>query len=337
MNQKIQQDENQHGLESILRPKSLEDYIGQSKAKRALRLFIEAGKSRGSVAEHILLYGPPGMGKTTLSRIMAAELKGELKVTSGPAIEKTGDLAAILTNLKDNDVLFIDEIHRLPKPVEEALYPVMEEFALDIVIGKGPAARTVRLNIPRITIIGATTRVALLSPPMRDRFGLVLRLDNYVSEDMELIVSRSAQILGLPLHEDVVSEISKRARNTPRIANRILKRLRDLHEINKYKIVQKSHILELFNILDIDEHGLDHMDKKYLKIIIEKFEGGPVGLSTLATALSEDKQTLEEYTEPYLIQKGFIKKTPRGRIVTTEGYRVLKLPQTNKDVQPELL
>lgn len=308
MSNKVKQDDNQHGLESVLRPKSLEDYIGQSKAKRALKLFIEAGRSRGSVAEHILLYGPPGMGKTTLSRIMAAELKGELKVTSGPAIEKTGDLAAILTNLKDNDVLFIDEIHRLPKSVEEALYPVMEEFALDIVIGKGPAARTVRLNIPRITIIGATTRVALLSPPMRDRFGLVLRLDNYIPEDMELIVSRSAQILGLPLDESVISEISKRARNTPRIANRILKRLRDLHEVNKYKLVQKNHIMELFSILDIDEYGLDHMDKKYLKIIIEKFEGGPVGLSTLATALSEDKQTLEEYTEPYLIQKGFIKK-----------------------------
>lgn len=337
MSNKVKQDDNQHGLESVLRPKSLEDYIGQSKAKRALKLFIEAGRSRGSVAEHILLYGPPGMGKTTLSRIMAAELKGELKVTSGPAIEKTGDLAAILTNLKDNDVLFIDEIHRLPKSVEEALYPVMEEFALDIVIGKGPAARTVRLNIPRITIIGATTRVALLSPPMRDRFGLVLRLDNYIPEDMELIVSRSAQILGLPLDESVISEISKRARNTPRIANRILKRLRDLHEVNKYKLVQKNHIMELFSILDIDEYGLDHMDKKYLKIIIEKFEGGPVGLSTLATALSEDKQTLEEYTEPYLIQKGFIKKTPRGRIVTAEGYRVLKLPQPHRDIQPELL
>lgn len=337
MTQKVNSEDNQHGLESILRPKSLEDYIGQSKAKRALRLFIEAGRSRGSVAEHILLYGPPGMGKTTLSRIMAAELKGELKVTSGPAIEKTGDLAAILTNLKDNDVLFIDEIHRLPKPVEEALYPVMEEFALDIIIGKGPAARTVRLSIPRITIIGATTRVALLSPPMRDRFGLVIRLDNYVAEDMELIVSRSAQILGLPLHNDVISEISKRARNTPRIANRILKRLRDLHEVNKYARVERKHILELFNILDIDEYGLDHMDKKYLKIIIEKFEGGPVGLSTLATALSEDKQTLEEYTEPYLIQKGFIKKTPRGRIVTTEGYRVLKLPHKQNDVQQELI
>jgi Holliday junction DNA helicase RuvB len=324
-------------LESILRPKTLKDYIGQGKAKNALKLFVDAGKSRGSVAEHILLYGPPGMGKTTLSRIMAAELNGELKVTSGPAIEKTGDLAAILTNLKDNDILFIDEIHRLPKPVEEALYPVMEEFALDIVIGKGPAARTLRLSIPRITIIGATTRIALLSPPMRDRFGLVLRLDNYIEKEMELIVKRSAQLLELPISNEVIVEISKRARNTPRIANRILKRLRDLHEVNKYKNIEHKHILELFSILDIDEHGLDHMDKKYMNIIIEKFDGGPVGLSTLATALSEDKQTLEEYTEPYLIQKGFIKKTSRGRIVTDKGYQVLKLVPPRSILEQEKL
>lgn len=328
-------DTKQSNLESMLRPKNLDDYIGQKKAKRALQLFIDAGKSRGSVTEHILLYGPPGMGKTTLSRILASELQGELKVTSGPAIEKTGDLAAILTNLKDGDVLFIDEIHRLPKPVEEALYPVLEEFALDIVIGKGPAARTVRLSVPRITVIGATTRIALLSAPMRDRFGLVLRLDTYTHSELQLIIKRSADILKLPVEEEVVIEISKRARSTPRIANRILKRLRDLQEVKSFTAINRENIDELFHILDIDEFGLDNMDKVYLQTLIHKFEGGPAGLSTLSTALSEDKQSLEEYTEPYLIQLGFVKKTPRGRIATPKAHTALGISKKDSSVKQE--
>ena len=312
-------------LEPYLRPKTLNEYIGQINAKKALELFIRAGRSRGSVSEHILFYGPPGMGKTTLAHIMSEELKGELKITSGPALEKTGDLAAILTNLQDNDVLFIDEVHRMPKPVEEALYPVLEEFALDIILGKGPSARNVRLSVPKITIIGATTRIALLSPPLRDRFGLVLRLDHYTDEDMEKIVERSAELLKLPLDKHSVSEIAKRSRRTPRIANRILKRVRDLFEVNSYKKIGKDFVDELFDILDIDHHGLNDIDKKYLTTIITKFEGGPVGLSTLATSLNEDKLTIEEYIEPYLIQIGFFKKTSKGRVVTQKGYKHLNL------------
>lgn len=320
-------------LDINLRPATLQEYIGQEKVRRSLKLFVDAVSKRGVVAEHLLFYGPPGMGKTTLSHIIARELNGELKTTSGPAIAKTGDLAAILTNLKDNDVLFIDEIHRLPKAVEEALYPVMEDFSLDIIIGKGPSARTMRLPIPKITIVGATTRLALLSAPLRDRFGMTLRLDYYTDEEMAEIVLRSAKLYAIPLSPQIAALIAKRARRTPRLANRILKRARDLYEVKKLKEITPQVVDDLFSILEIDEIGLTDGDRKYLLAIIEKFDGGPVGVSTLAHTLSEDIQTIEEYIEPYLMRIGFLKKTGKGRVVTPKAYSHLHISPKKQPVE----
>lgn len=308
-----------------LRPKKLNDYIGQRASINTLRVFLKAVKSRGIPSEHLLLYGPPGIGKTTLANIIANELQGEIKITSGAAMQKSGDLAAILTNLKDNDVLFIDEIHRIPKTVEEMLYPVMEDYFLDIIIGKGPSARTVRLPIPKITIVGATTRLALLSGPLRDRFGLILRLDYYSDSEMQEIIIRSGKILQLPISKKSAREIAIRSRRTPRLANRMLKRARDMILVDNHTEINDDLLLKLFSLLEIDEHGLTDIDRKYLVTIGSKFQNSPVGVETIASALSEDRQTIEEFIEPYLLQIGFLRKTPRGRILTPKALRHLGL------------
>jgi Holliday junction DNA helicase RuvB len=310
-------------MENILRPKTLLEYIGQKKIIATLKLFLDGVKKRGVPQEHLLLYGPAGIGKTTLAYVIAKELAGELKITSGPALQKGADLASILTNLKDKDVLFIDEIHRLPKTVEELLYPVLEEYSLDIVVGKGASARIVRLPIPKITIIGATTKIALLSTPLRERFGLILRLDYYSPSEMEEIIERSAKILNIPLTKKAVKLISERSRRLPRVANRILKRVKDIFEVEKYSVIDEKILEKLFEMLEIDSLGLTNIDLKYLKVLAEKFNNQPVGVETIASALSEDKRTIEEYIEPYLLQLGLIKKTPRGRVLTDKALRHL--------------
>jgi Holliday junction DNA helicase RuvB len=318
-----------------LRPHTLSDYIGQKNIIKTLQLFIDGVKKRKIASEHILFYGPPGIGKTTLAHVIAHELKGDIKVTSGSVMRKTGDLAAILTNLKDNDILFIDEIHRLQKNVEEMLYSVLEDYALNIIIGQGPSARTVRLPVPKITIVAATTKLALLSAPMRDRFGLLLRLDFYYDDEIEQIIRRSGKILSIPLTDEAIHIIAARSRKTPRIANRILKRVRDEYEVNKHKMIDGLILRKLFSLLEIDSIGLTNIDIKYLDLLAKKFENTPVGVETISMSLVEDQRTIEEFVEPYLLQIGFIKKTPRGRILTNKAFRHMGIK--NKDVQQEKL
>jgi Holliday junction DNA helicase RuvB len=310
-------------LDLTLRPKILAEYIGQVKVKDNLRISMEAARKRGEPIEHVLLHSAPGLGKTTLAHIIANELGTNIRITSGPAIEKGGDLAAILTNLGEGDILFIDEIHRLNKTIEEILYPAMEDYALDIIIGKGPSARTLRIDLPHFTIIGATTKVSLLSSPLRDRFGMTYRLNFYEHNDIKDIIKRSAKILGIDIDGESIDTIAKRSRRTPRVANRLLKRVRDYCEVKGNGQVIPSLCTDAFSMLEVDEIGLDWIDRKILEIIIDKFKGGPVGLNTIAAATGEEMATIEEVYEPYLMQLGFLDRSPRGRIVTDIGYKHL--------------
>jgi len=304
------------GLDVSLRPRRFDEFVGQGRVKEQLRVFIQAALERSEALDHVLLYGPPGLGKTSLAHIIASELGVTLRITSGPAIERPGDLAAILTNLQDRSVLFIDEIHRLNRTVEEILYPAMEDFALDIVIGKGPSARSLRLDLPRFTLVGATTRAGLLTSPLRDRFGVVCRLDFYAAPDLEEIVARSAAILGVPIEQGGRREVARRSRGTPRVANRLLKRLRDYAQVRADGRITLGVAREGLRLLEVDDLGLDQIDRVMLCSIVEKYDGGPVGLDTLAAAIGEEAQTIEDVLEPYLMQIGFLRRTPRGRVVT---------------------
>ncbi len=325
-------------VENSLRPKKLEDYIGQEKVKENLKIYIEAAKQRQDALDHVLLYGPPGLGKTTLSNIIAAELGVNIRITSGPAIEKQGDLAAILTNLNENDVLFIDEIHRLSRSVEEILYPAMEDYALDIIIGKGPAARSIRIDLPKFTLIGATTRAGQMTTPLRDRFGVILKLELYSPEELATIVRRNAGILGMSISDDGGIEIASRSRGTPRIANRLLKRVRDFAQVIGDGEINSEIANYALNKLEIDRLGLDNIDRKMLSTIIQYYNGGPVGLETLAATVGEEAITLEDMYEPYLMQIGFLNRTPRGRCVTRLAYEHLGIPfhQSTPSVSDQL-
>ncbi len=312
-------------LEGTLRPQKLTDYIGQSKIKENLKIYIEAAKQRGDPLDHVLFYGPPGLGKTTLAGIIANEMEVNMKVTSGPAIEKPGEMAAILNNLQQGDLLFVDEIHRLNRQVEEVLYPAMEDYAIDIMIGKGQAARSIRLDLPRFTLVGATTRAGLLTAPLRDRFGIIHRLEFYSPQELTHIIMHSARVLNAPIELEGAREMARRSRGTPRLANRILKRVRDFAQVKYEGVITKDIAVTALDLMDVDPMGLDHIDRNILLTMIQKFGGGPVGLDTLAASIGEDPGTIEDVYEPYLLKNGFINRTPRGRVVTDYTYRHLGL------------
>lgn len=316
-------------IENHLRPQMLDDYIGQEKAKTMLKVYIEAAKGRGEALDHVLFYGPPGLGKTTLAGIIANEMGVHMKITSGPAIEKPGEMAAILNNLQEGDVLFVDEIHRLNRQVEEVLYPAMEDYAIDIMIGKGAAARSIRLDLPKFTLVGATTRAGMLTAPLRDRFGVINRLEFYTDQELKTIITRSAKVLDVEIDDQGALELARRSRGTPRLANRLLKRVRDFAQIRYDGIITEQVAVYALDLLDVDRYGLDHIDRNILMTMIQKFGGGPVGLDTLAASIGEDSGTIEEVYEPYLLKNGFLQRTPRGRVVTEFAYHHLGISTEN--------